>query len=139
MAPPNDPTAALMRGLADSPARHRAGLGARRRLAADARGASCGCANGDELTRRPARTGTALFSRTGLEDRSCRCRAAPLGDELAEELRRLDADQPYAEALGAAAGRRPRQRPPTRVHVWQDPAAARRAEAGVTARGSDAA
>jgi hypothetical protein len=27
-----------------------------------------------------------------------------LGDLLAEELRRLDADQPYAEALGVAAG-----------------------------------
>ena len=28
----------------------------------------------------------------------------PLGDELAEELRRLDSDEIYAEALGAATG-----------------------------------
>ena len=35
---------------------------------------------------------------------TCRCPSATLGDLLAEELRRLDADQPYAEALGVAAG-----------------------------------
>ena len=58
----------------------------------------------------------------------------PLGDELAEELRRLDADQVYAEALGAAAGLSGlEQRPAQRVHVWKDPATARRAEAGVSA------
>ncbi|CAN5727562.1 glucose-6-phosphate dehydrogenase assembly protein OpcA [soil metagenome] len=46
-----------------------------------------------------------------------------LGELLGEELRRLDADQPYGEALGAAtgvtglAGRSGRRR-----HVWKDPA-----------------
>lgn len=46
-----------------------------------------------------------------------------LGDLLAEELRRLDADQPYADALGVAAGidglaDRPSE---PRTHIWVDP------------------
>jgi len=46
-----------------------------------------------------------------------------LGDLLAEELRRLDADQPYADALGAAAGVPGLADAPTepRTHVWLDP------------------
>jgi glucose-6-phosphate dehydrogenase assembly protein OpcA len=48
-----------------------------------------------------------------------------LGDLLAEELRRLDADQPYAEALGAATGIEGLvDRPSRRVHIWRDPAEA---------------
>lgn len=46
-----------------------------------------------------------------------------LGDLLAEELRRLDADQPYAEALSAATGRTGLlDRPSHRDYVWRDPA-----------------
>jgi glucose-6-phosphate dehydrogenase assembly protein OpcA len=46
-----------------------------------------------------------------------------LGDLLAEELRRLDADQPYADALGAATGTGGLAgRPSRRVHIWRDPA-----------------
>ena len=48
-----------------------------------------------------------------------------LGDLLAEELRRLDADQPYANALGAVAkigGLN--DRPGKREHIWNDPALA---------------
>ena len=58
-----------------------------------------------------------------------------VGDELAEELRRLDADQIYAEALGAMAGATDLdKRPPMRVHVWKDPALAARAnDAGAMA------
>jgi len=52
----------------------------------------------------------------------------PVGDELAEELRRLDPDQIYGEALGAMAGVTGLdQKPPARVHVWKDPALAARA------------
>src|SRR6266511_2253468 len=51
-------------------------------------------------------------------------------DELAEELRRLDADQPYAAALAAATGVTGlNERPPKRVHVWKDPALAEPPEA----------
>ena len=45
-----------------------------------------------------------------------------LGDLLAEELRRLDADQPYGEALGAWAGIEGLgERRATRQHVWMEP------------------
>jgi glucose-6-phosphate dehydrogenase assembly protein OpcA len=48
-----------------------------------------------------------------------------LGDLLAEELRRLDADHLYAEALGAATGHTGlRDRSPHRIHIWHDPALA---------------
>jgi glucose-6-phosphate dehydrogenase assembly protein OpcA len=54
----------------------------------------------------------------------------PLGDLLAEELRRLDADQPYADALGAATGIAGlASRPGNRVHIWRDPAEARAGDA----------
>jgi glucose-6-phosphate dehydrogenase assembly protein OpcA len=47
------------------------------------------------------------------------------GDVLAEELRRLDADQPYARALGAVTGHQDlSSRPATRTHIWHDPALA---------------
>ena len=47
------------------------------------------------------------------------------GDVLAEELRRLDADQPYAQALGAVTGQHDLdERSPVRTHIWYDPAMA---------------
>ncbi|HTZ44695.1 MAG TPA: glucose-6-phosphate dehydrogenase assembly protein OpcA [Jatrophihabitans sp.] len=47
------------------------------------------------------------------------------GDMLAEELRRLDADEPYAEALGAVSGMTDlAKRPAVRTHIWVDPALA---------------
>lgn len=47
------------------------------------------------------------------------------GDLLAEELRRLDADHPYAKALGAVTGQTDlSSRASTRTHVWHDPALA---------------
>jgi hypothetical protein len=50
---------------------------------------------------------------------------------LAEELRRLDADQIYSEALGAMAGVTGLDhRAPMRVHVWKDPALAAAAAEG---------
>jgi glucose-6-phosphate dehydrogenase assembly protein OpcA len=48
-----------------------------------------------------------------------------LGDLLAEELRRLDADQIYADALGAVNGVSGlNDRSPDRQHIWNDPALA---------------
>jgi len=76
-----------------------------------------------------AHDGTATLRRTGLADRILPLVRRPLGDELAEELRRLDADQPYAAALGAATGLTDLDdRAPVRVHVWHDPAVAERPE-----------
>ena len=46
-----------------------------------------------------------------------------LGDLLAEELRRMDPDYVYADALSAATGVAGLEsRPLTRTHVWRDPA-----------------
>ncbi|MEV0722994.1 glucose-6-phosphate dehydrogenase assembly protein OpcA [Micromonospora purpureochromogenes] len=138
VAPRTDPTAALMRGWLTA------------RLGIDPvwdhtdeyprmREVQLRCANGDELTL-TRDDNMAVFRRTGQEDRALPLVRRPLGDELAEELRRLDADQVYAEALGAAAGISGLdQRPAGRVHVWKDPATAQRAEAGVTAHAGTSA
>lgn len=132
VAPSTDPTAALMRGWLAA------------RLGIDPvltptdeyprmREVQLRCANGDELTLTRDES-VARFRRTGQEDRTLPLVRRPLGDELAEELRRLDADQVYAEALGMAAGLTELdQRAAQRVHVWKDPATAQRAEAGITA------
>ncbi|MCP2328122.1 glucose-6-phosphate dehydrogenase assembly protein OpcA [Hamadaea flava] len=48
--------------------------------------------------------GTAVLSRSGSHDRVLPLVHRRLGEELAEELRRLDADQIYAAALEAATG-----------------------------------
>lgn len=46
-----------------------------------------------------------------------------LGDLIAEELRRLDADQPYARALSVVCGIADLEhRPGVRTHIWNDPA-----------------
>jgi glucose-6-phosphate dehydrogenase assembly protein OpcA len=45
-----------------------------------------------------------------------------LGDLLAEELRRMDPDPVYAEALSTATGIAIDQQPGSRVLVWRDPA-----------------
>lgn len=132
VAPRTDPTAALMRGwlaarLDIDPVREPTDQFPRMREV------QLRCANGDELTLTRDES-VARFHRTGQEDRTLPLVRRPLGDELAEELRRLDADQVYAEALGAATGLTGLdQRPAGRVHVWKDPATAQRAEAGLTA------
>jgi len=74
--------------------------------------------------------GTATLRRSGQADRTLPLARRPLGEELAEELRRLDADQLYAAALAAATGQHDLNgRQPSRVHVWQDPALAEQPEA----------
>jgi glucose-6-phosphate dehydrogenase assembly protein OpcA len=79
--------------------------------------------------------GTATVSRTGIADRTMPLVQEPLGEELAEELRRLDPDEPYAAALAAATGTTTKglnDRPTHRVHIWHDPALAEKPEDAVT-------
>jgi glucose-6-phosphate dehydrogenase assembly protein OpcA len=123
VAPQHDPTAALMCGWLD------ARLGVRPKLQAENRYARMRAvelrfANGEEL-RLTREDGTAIYSRTGQVDRQLPLIRRPLGDELAEELRRLDADQIYSEALCALSGIPDLdQRSPHRQHIWKDPALA---------------
>jgi glucose-6-phosphate dehydrogenase assembly protein OpcA len=123
VAPEKDPTAALMRGWLGS----RLHVEPRFEPTSEfprLRTVELACENGDilSLTRED---GAAVFTRTGLRDRQLPLLRRPLGDELAEELRRLDADQIYAEALAIAAGvGNLDDRSPTRVHIWSDPALA---------------
>ena len=65
----------------------------------------------------------ATLSRSGQPDRQMPLPRRGLGELLAEELRRLDADETYAEALTTCTGvadLAARDQP--RTHVWQDPA-----------------
>jgi glucose-6-phosphate dehydrogenase assembly protein OpcA len=123
VAPERDPTAALMRGW----------LAARLHITPRAeptsefprlRTVELECENGETI-RLIRENGTAIFSHTGRPDRQLPLVRRPLGDELAEELRRLDADQIYADALSAMSGVGDLdERSPTRVHIWSDPAMA---------------
>jgi glucose-6-phosphate dehydrogenase assembly protein OpcA len=75
----------------------------------------------------------ATFSRTGHAERNLPLVRRPTGEELAEELRRLDYDQIYADALGAFAGVSGLDsRPHKRVHIWKDPVLGSRTPAGAT-------
>ncbi|MCY1138805.1 glucose-6-phosphate dehydrogenase assembly protein OpcA [Actinoplanes sp. Pm04-4] len=126
VAPAKDPTAWLMKGWLQSR------LGIVPELQASDRAprmhsVMLTCENGDTVTV-TREENTALFSRTGQEDRYMPLPKRPVGDELAEELRRLDADQIYADALGSMAGVTGLDhKPPMRVHVWKDPALAAKA------------
>jgi glucose-6-phosphate dehydrogenase assembly protein OpcA len=65
----------------------------------------------------------ATLSRTGISDRQLPLKRRELGDLLAEELRRLDSDQPYADSLSAVTGEKGLDdRPPMRTLIWRDPA-----------------
>lgn len=65
----------------------------------------------------------ATLSRTGEPDRLLPLPRREIGDLLAEELRRMDADEIYADALCAATGVTGlRERSSVRTHVWRDPA-----------------
>ena len=69
------------------------------------------------------RGGVVLLERAGQPDSEVTLPERELGDLLAEELRRLDADQPYADALGGATGVEGLKSRPDepRVHIWLDP------------------
>jgi glucose-6-phosphate dehydrogenase assembly protein OpcA len=64
----------------------------------------------------------ATLSRTGISDRQLPLKRRDLGELLAEELRRLDADEVYAEALSVVTGAQDlADRPPMRTLIWRDP------------------
>lgn len=78
---------------------------------------------GDELRVERPDGYLATLCRTGVTDRQLPLKRRELGELIAEELRRLDADQPYAEALAAATGAKDlHSRPARREHIWRDPA-----------------
>jgi glucose-6-phosphate dehydrogenase assembly protein OpcA len=66
---------------------------------------------------------TVLLERAEQPDSEVALPERELGDLLAEELRRLDADQPYADALGVATGVDGLAHAPAepRKHIWLDP------------------
>jgi glucose-6-phosphate dehydrogenase assembly protein OpcA len=71
------------------------------------------------------RGGSVTLRRPGSSDRELPMPDRDTGELLAEELRRLDADQVYADALSAATGVTGlHDRPPYRTHEWRDPTAA---------------
>jgi glucose-6-phosphate dehydrogenase assembly protein OpcA len=85
--------------------------------------AEVGC--GEEYTVRLSRPDgrLATLSRGDEAERQLPLPRRELGDLLAEELRRMDPDYVYAEALAAATGVSGLEdRPATRKHVWRDPA-----------------
>jgi glucose-6-phosphate dehydrogenase assembly protein OpcA len=120
IAPASDPTAALMRGWLCS----RLGVLPEHEVTTEfprLREVLLTCADGEEvsLTRTDD---SAVLHRDNQGDRDLPLTRRPLGEELAEELRRLDADQIYADSLSALSGVDGLdERPPMRVHVWQDP------------------
>ncbi len=69
------------------------------------------------------RKGGAVLSQPYRPDATVALPDRVLGDLLSEELRRLDTDEPYRDALEAATGVTGlARRPATREHVWFDPA-----------------
>ncbi len=67
---------------------------------------------------------TAVLRRPGQPDRAVPLPERGLGDLLAEELRRLDDDPPYSDALSAWSGVAGlTARSPVREHIWRDPMA----------------
>jgi glucose-6-phosphate dehydrogenase assembly protein OpcA len=67
---------------------------------------------------------TAVVRRTGQPDRAMPLPRRELGDLLTEELRRMDPDETYAEALAATTGVTGLSgRPGRRTYVWREPAA----------------
>jgi glucose-6-phosphate dehydrogenase assembly protein OpcA len=67
---------------------------------------------------------TATMTRGTEDPRELPLPRRELGDLLAEELRRMDTDLVYAEALGSATGIAIDEAPRGRVLVWRDPALA---------------
>jgi glucose-6-phosphate dehydrogenase assembly protein OpcA len=125
-APENDPTGALLRGWLQA----RLGVVPTLETAPTLAGVRVTLAGGVDVELEAQRDNTCILRRPGLPERVLPLVGRALGDELAEELRRLDPDQPYAAALSAATGATGLDgRSPVRVHVWHDPALAERPEA----------
>src|SRR4051794_36975743 len=77
----------------------------------------------EEVRVQADRRGSAVISQSFRPDTTVALPDRPLGDLLGEELRRLDPDEPYQEALEEATGVGGlADRSPVREHVWFDPA-----------------
>jgi glucose-6-phosphate dehydrogenase assembly protein OpcA len=77
----------------------------------------------EEVQLHADRKGGAVISQPYRPDATVTLPERALGDLLSEELRRLDTDEPYREALEAATGVTGlADRSPVREHVWFDPA-----------------
>ncbi|MBV1852333.1 glucose-6-phosphate dehydrogenase assembly protein OpcA [Catellatospora tritici] len=116
-----DPLGALLRGWIIS----RTGIPVRLADSADGKlnGVDFALADGGTLSLHSTGDGMALLRRPGHLDLVLPLLQRRLGEELAEELQRLDADQPYSRALAAATGVGGLgERPSVRTHIWQDPA-----------------
>jgi glucose-6-phosphate dehydrogenase assembly protein OpcA len=121
VAAPTDPTALLMVGWL----KNRLGLTPTTEPAeAGITSVGLRLAGGTEVT--IERDGvSAVLRRTGLPDRTVPLQQRELGDQLAEELRRLGADRSYGSALEASTGSSGLNlRESSRVHIWYDPAPA---------------
>jgi glucose-6-phosphate dehydrogenase assembly protein OpcA len=121
-ARPDDPTAALLAGwltdrLGITPARVTTTGRLIERVTVTATGS-----DGEVVVRIDRGEGTARLHRTNQPDRTMPLPQRTVGELLAEEVRRLDADPIYARALATATGRpAPPERPPHRGHVWVEP------------------
>ncbi|MGY1616881.1 glucose-6-phosphate dehydrogenase assembly protein OpcA [Geodermatophilus sp. SYSU D00691] len=77
----------------------------------------------EEIRVQADRRGGATITQPFRPDTNVALPDRPLGDLLGEELRRLDPDEPYQEALEAATGVTGlAERSPVREHIWFDPA-----------------
>jgi glucose-6-phosphate dehydrogenase assembly protein OpcA len=77
----------------------------------------------EEVRVQTDRRGGAVISQPFRPDSTVALPDRALGDLLGEELRRLDPDEPYSDALEAASGVTGlSERSPVREHVWFDPA-----------------
>ncbi|MCW2696323.1 MAG: opcA [Modestobacter sp.] len=77
---------------------------------------------GEELRLQDDRKGSAIISQPYRPDALVALPDRSLGELIGEELRRLDSDEPYSEALEAATGVTGLAgHPATREHVWFDP------------------
>jgi glucose-6-phosphate dehydrogenase assembly protein OpcA len=81
-----------------------------------------GFADGASITA-DAQGGKLILQRAGQQDSIAPFPERSLGELLAEELQRLDADEIFAQSLGAVTGMTGlADRPGQRVHIWKDPA-----------------
>jgi glucose-6-phosphate dehydrogenase assembly protein OpcA len=77
----------------------------------------------EEVQLHADRRGGAVITQPFRPDATVALPERVLGDLLSEELRRLDPDEPYSDALESATGVRGlAERSPMREHVWFDPA-----------------
>ena len=87
-------------------------------------GVEIGFDNG-KTTRATIEGSSLVLRREGQQDSYMPFGERPLGELLAEELRRLDHDHVYAEALSTVTGVAGlEEHSPVRKHIWHDPAVA---------------